>query len=889
MKSITRSTLFTCVVLVVAVILSEAGLNAQSSDPRYTSWLTSPSGTYARLYESTSDLTAGNSVTTWTRGQGTQSTPTYAGVTAVSYSIDWVYILSSGLGYHVMGPWYLNEAKTNNFPNFPANTDVLYRIPRNPTVPANKTATGGGAVGYFVDGIAMFDNRDTFSYINSSASDGSPMGGGRGDGVWNRDAYVNEGVTFDPALAHQAGAQYHYHANAPALRYQLQDHVDYDSSTRTYSEKSGTPSHSPIVAWVADGYPVYGPYGYSDPNNASSTVRRMISGYIKRDGTSGSTNLNTTGRTTLPTWAVEAQGIGPALSSGQTGPNVSTAYPLGHYLEDYDYLGDLGQTLGTDFDLDKYNGRFCVTPDFPSGTYAYFLSIESDGTPKYPYTMGRWYYGNPTGDSVNSISETVTQQIQGAPSATLIVSATADGASVEIGWNSVEGATYQVESSADGSAWTTVANSVSSSGLTTTLTSAEANQYRVTLTSISSYDTDGTTGTAVGSTGTVVWSSPSTDTAPTITAQPTAMSVDVGSSANFSVTATGTDPLAFQWSQDGVNVSGATNASYTIASATTTDAGNYTVTITNSLGSITSSAANLTVNPVTNPDPDPDPEPDPDPDPATNTTRIANLSTRTKVGGEAGTPVIGLVVAGTGSKSLIARAVGPTLGDYGVTGFLTDPELKLQRSSDNVAVAYNDNWHLAPNRDALVAKSTPVGAFALTANSADAAWFGSLPAGGYTAPVLDDRGEGIVLLEVYDAGTASDTAQLSNASTRAWVGTDDSILITGFVLAGTESRQVLLRAVGPTLADFGVTGVLSDPTASLYSGGTLLQTNDNWSTASNTAAITSAAATAGAFTIPSGSADSALLVDLAPGAYTLQVSGVGATTGTALVEIYLLD
>lgn len=893
MKSITRSTLLTFVVLVVAVILSEATLQAQDSDHRYTSWLTSPSGTYARLYESTSELTAGNSVTTWTRGQGTQSTPTYAGITDVSYSADWVYVVSSGLGYHVMGPWYLNEAKSNNFPNFPANTDVLYRIPRNPTVPSSKTQTTGGAIGYFVDGVAMFDNRDTFSYINSSASDGSPMGGGRGDGIWNRDAYVNEGVTFDPALAHQAGAQYHYHANAPALRYQLGDHVDYDATARTYSERTGTPSHSPIVAWVADGYPVYGPYGYDDANDANSTVRRMISGYIKRDGTNGTTNLSTTGRDTLPTWAVEAQGIGPALSSGQTGPNVNNAFPLGHYLEDYDYLGDLGQTQGTDFDLDKYNGRFCVTPEFPGGTYAYFLSVEADGTPKYPYTMGRWFYGNPTGSSVNSITETVTQQVQGAPSAALIVSATANGSNVDVGWNSVEGATYQVESSADGSAWSTIAASVSSNGLTTTHTSAEANQYRVTLTTINSYDTDGTTGTAVGSTGTVIWASPSTDTAPAITTQPTAMAVDAGSSANFSVTATGTDPLTYQWAQGGVAISGATSASYTISSATATDAGDYRVTVTNSLGSVTSTTATLTVNTLTDPDPDPDPEPDPDPDPEpepqTNATRITNLSTRTKVGGDAGTPVIGLVVSGTGSKSLIARAVGPTLGNYGVSGFLADPELKLQRSSDNVAVAYNDNWHLAPNRNALVTASAPVGAFALETTSADAAWFGNLPSGGYTAPIQDDRGEGIVLLEVYDAGAASDTAQLSNASTRAWVGTNDSILITGFVLSGTDSRQVLLRAVGPTLADFGVSGVLADPSASLYSGNTLLQTNDNWSSATNSAAITAAASTAGAFALPSGSTDSALLVDLAPGAYTLQVSGVAATTGTALVEVYLLD
>ena len=871
--------------LFAATALTVSSLSALDPDPRFSEWLTDPSGTYARIYETAADLTSGNAVTTWSRGQGTQSSPAYAGVTSISYSNDWVYIVSSGLGFHVMGPWYLNEADSNNFPNFPANTDVLYRIPRNPSVPTNKTITSAGAVGYFVDGIAMFDNTDTFAYSNANGADASPVAsfGGRGDGIWNRDAYVNESVTFDPANAHQAGAQYHYHANAPALRYQLGDNVDYDEATRTYSESTGTPDHSPIVAWVADGYPLYGPYGYDDPTDATSPVRRMISGYIKRDGTHGTTNLNTTGRTTLPAWAVEAQGIGPALSSSQTGPDVSNTYTLGHYLEDYDYLGDLGQTQGTDFDLDQYNGRFCVTPEFPEGTYAYFLSVETDGTPKFPYTMGRWFYGDPTGSSVNVISETVTQYLQGAPSADLIVSATANYTDVEVAWNSVEGATYQVEASADGSAWSVVASGLSSAGITTAYTAAAANQYRVTLSAITAYDADGTTGTAVGSTGTVIWAAASTDTAPAITAQPLAMAVSAGASVNFSVTASGSDSLTYQWTKGGVDINGATGASYTIISAAETDAGEYAVTVTNALGSATSASASLTVSAVVEPDPDPDPEPE------TPATRIVNLSTRTQVGGEAGTPVMGVVISGSGTKSIIARAVGPTLATYDVAGTLTDPELTLRRSSDNVAVAYNDDWYLAPNRDAMVSAATPLGAFPLAANSADAAWYGDLTAGSYTAPILDDRGTGIVLLELYDAGDSTDAAQLANASTRAWVGTADSILITGFVLAGDENRTVLLRAVGPTLEDFSVAGALADPVAQLYSGNTVIATNDDWGTAGNAALVASVAATSGAFALPSDSADAALLIDLAPGAYTLQVSGSADTTGTALVEIYLID
>ncbi|OYU98883.1 MAG: hypothetical protein CFE26_26775, partial [Verrucomicrobiales bacterium VVV1] len=194
---------------------------AFAADPLLDSWQTANTRRYARIYESDAARLAGNSVTTWTRGTTSQTTPSYAGVIQVSSSANWVYLRSSGLGTHVMGPWYLNAAHTQNFPSYPANTGVIYRLPRTPTIPTAKTLTGGGAIGYFVDGVAAFDNRDTFSYSTASGADASPNGGGRGDGVWNREAYANEGVTFDPAFAHQAQTNHHYHANAPAVRYAL--------------------------------------------------------------------------------------------------------------------------------------------------------------------------------------------------------------------------------------------------------------------------------------------------------------------------------------------------------------------------------------------------------------------------------------------------------------------------------------------------------------------------------------------------------------------------------------------------------------------------------------------------------------------------------------------
>src|SRR2546423_5363072 len=274
-------------------------LDAPAADPRIDSWFTRSSGQYARIYPTAADESARNAVATWSRGQGTQSLPVYAGVREVSSSSSWVYIRSSGLASYVMGPWYLNAAKTQLFPNYPANAHVVYRIPRSPTVPESKTLTGLGAIGYFVNGVALFDNRDAF-YWNGT---GEVMG----SGLWNRDAYVNESVTFDAALAHQAGANHHYHANPIALRYQLGDHVDFNSVSNRYAESTNTPTkHSPIVAWVRDGFPIYGPYGYSNPTNPASGVRRMVSGYVIRDGQNGTANLAASGRGTLPAWAGRA-------------------------------------------------------------------------------------------------------------------------------------------------------------------------------------------------------------------------------------------------------------------------------------------------------------------------------------------------------------------------------------------------------------------------------------------------------------------------------------------------------------------------------------------------------------------------------------------------------
>lgn len=468
---------------------------APAADPRTNSWFTTYAGKYARIYTSDVNKTNGTAATTWSTGNTTQASPVYCGVQEVYSSSNWVYIRSSGLGSHVMGPWYLNAAHTQAFPNYPTNEHVLYKIPRTPTVPATKSLNGGGPIGYFVDGVAMFNSWDAYTW---NATSGEAQ---NSSGYWNRDAFVNEGVSFDPNNAHQAGGQHHYHANPPGLRYLVGDHVNFNPVTKAYTESTNAATkHSPILGWVADGYPIYGPYGYSISNDASSSVRRMISGYVLRNGQNGSDNLTNTLRANLPAWAQRLYGTNSA------GPTDINTYPVGRYMEDNAWLGDLtnaatGQkyVYGTNtFDLDEYNGRWCVTPEFPNGTYAYFVAIASNGAPVFPYNIGRGYYGVPTGTSASSIAETVETNFLGGPNATPALNApTVKNGAVTLTWSANEGGTYMVQSTTNFTAWTTNSTTVAAvlnAASYTNNPTDNARFYRVARTALATYDSAGSGG-----------------------------------------------------------------------------------------------------------------------------------------------------------------------------------------------------------------------------------------------------------------------------------------------------------------------------------------------------------------------------------------------------------
>ena len=489
----------------LGLVLNTTFAVVNSNDPRTNSWFTANSTKLARLYTTDANKTNGVSVTTWSNGSQTQATPAYTGVQEIYSSASWVYIRSTGLGGHIMGPWYNDVARTVAFVNMPANQKAFYRFPRTPVVPGTKTATTG-EVGYMVDGVKMFDSRDAVSYINSTGQDGNPPGAGTtGDGIWNRDAYVNEATTFDPSLAHQQNTGvYHYHASPFALRHLLGDNVDFNPVTKAYTPNTNAPvKHSPIIAWANDGYPIYGPFGYSNATNASSGVRRMVTGFVLRNGANGTTNLNTTGRTTLAPWSQRAQNR-TTLTASQYGPNVGTSFPLGRYVEDNDFLGDLGQTQGVGFDLDEYNGRFCVTPEFPGGTYAYFNAISASGAPTYPYGVGGKYYGSPTAGTVTTLAETVTTNFVGGPSSREVLSPPSrTGDTVVLTWSAVEGGTYRVESTTNLTAWATNATGIAplaNVGSNTNTSSASSRYYRINRSALATYDpVSGTSGGGGGS------------------------------------------------------------------------------------------------------------------------------------------------------------------------------------------------------------------------------------------------------------------------------------------------------------------------------------------------------------------------------------------------------
>ncbi|MDO8539541.1 MAG: Ig-like domain-containing protein [Opitutaceae bacterium] len=369
----------------------------------------------------------------------------------------------------------------------------------------------------------------------------------------------------------------------------------------------------------------------------------------------------------------------------------------------------------------------------------------------------------------------------------------------------------------------------------------------------------------------------------TITKNPTSLVVSARSGALFSVEALGAPPLAFQWLLNGAPIPGATDSLLSLTNVDATRVGTYTAVVTSNVASSTSDPATLTLT--------------------STPTKLANISTRGVTSADANVLIGGFIVTGnaTQTRQILVRVVGPRLGaaPFNVSGFLADPRLELYRGTSQTPIATNDNWgtQAAGTTAAQIQQAANrVGAFALNNNSADAAILVTLQPGPYTVQAKgpNANSSGVVLIEVYDATQGGPAAsKVENVSTRGVVGAGNNILIGGFVVNGEASRRLLIRGAGPTLQAFGLpaNSLLSNPQLTLVSqeSGATIATNDDWASGSDAGIIAAAANAAGAFPLANGSRDAAMLVMLPPGAYTVQLSGVGGATGIGIVEVYDVD
>jgi kumamolisin len=288
--------------------------------------------------------------------------------------------------------------------------------------------------------------------------------------------------------------------------------------------------------------------------------------------------------------------------------------------------------------------------------------------------------------------------------------------------------------------------------------------------------------------------------------------------------------------------------------------------------------------------------------------RLVNISSRAEVESGANILIAGFVVEGSAgtSKDVLVRGIGPALTAFNVAGVLANPIVGVY-DSKSVLIASDTGWSNPPLsgssasgatfREATAADMAETGAFALTAGAADSAMVLTLPVGSYTVQVSGANStSGVALAEVYELNTAAPEV-LQNISARSFVGIGAQIAISGFVVHGAQSAQLLIRGAGPALSGFGLSGVLANPVVGVYdSTSTLIASNAGWGNApvAGTSSVTASyrvATTAdmnsfGAFALTPGSADSAMVITLPPGSYTAEVSGLNNTTGTVLAEVY---
>jgi hypothetical protein len=356
--------------LSLIITLGLAIFGQAQTNPAITSWLqnTTQTGTY---YNAGSSVTIGNGI--------------LVNCQAVQYSSNWAYITATGVPAYPTGPF-----TGDGNPSQAEDQNAIFKIPLNP-VPntGTLTATSGGNIGVFINGVALFDFRDGVAWNNTTSAlcggpGNPPCPGGPGASMpWNRDAIPAEKPGFDCSKGHPAMGNYHHHQNPSAFNLDLNvisTICDLYAADGLYA--INTAEHSPLIGFAYDGYPIYGAYGYANADGTGG-ITRMKSGYQLR---------NIAARTH---WA-----DGTDVTDG---PAVNATYFLGYFREDYEFVSHPEEDY-----LDEHNGRFCVTPEYPAGIYCYFATVDANHNSAYPYAVGPTYYGVKSASVVTSISEAVT-------------------------------------------------------------------------------------------------------------------------------------------------------------------------------------------------------------------------------------------------------------------------------------------------------------------------------------------------------------------------------------------------------------------------------------------------------------------------------------------------
>ena len=336
------------------------------TNPAITGWLQNTTGIMGRHYISGNSTPIQDNV--------------LANVQSVKYSATSVYIATNGIPAYVTGPFL------DGNPSVATSQTAIYKFPLAPVQnTGNPVSTTGGNIGLFINGVALFDYRDGVSWKNSTGTMAGGPTGGMGDGVWNRDAIVAERGGFDCSKGHPAMGNYHHHQNPSAFKL---DQTVISTICNLYDADGlyaiDSTMHSPLIGFAYDGFPIYGAYGYKNTDGTGG-ITRMKSSYSLRTITVRTHYANGTDVT--------------------DGPAVSATYPLGLFREDYQYNAPAAAT--PDY-LDEHNGRFCITPEYPNGTYCYFATVDAAWNSAYPYVVGPTFYGPKVVAKVTTISEAVT-------------------------------------------------------------------------------------------------------------------------------------------------------------------------------------------------------------------------------------------------------------------------------------------------------------------------------------------------------------------------------------------------------------------------------------------------------------------------------------------------